>query len=68
MKKKSNITGLWYETKEMVSIRNPKQAAKYIKGGCTLFDLIVDDKFTIVYLFDREESKYYFARWVDGTL
>ena len=68
MRKKSAITGLWYDTKEMVSIRNPKQAAKYVANGCTLFDLIVDDKSTFIYLFDREEAKHYFALWMDGSL
>ena len=68
MRKKSVITGLWYDTKNMVHIRNSKQAAKYVANGCTLFDLVVDEKSMFVYLFDREEASHYLARWLDGSL
>ncbi|MBQ2641136.1 MAG: hypothetical protein IJG15_03975 [Lachnospiraceae bacterium] len=68
MTKKSLVTGLVYDTKAVVHVKNPKQAAKYVLNGCTLYDLLVDEKSVFTYVFDREEASYYYARWLDGTL
>lgn len=68
MNKKSLITGLVYDTKEVVMIRNPRQAAKYIYNGCTLYDLIADENAVITYVFKRDEASHYYAKWLDGLL
>lgn len=68
MKTKSLITNLVYDTKSIIKIKNPKQAAKYVSNGCTLYDIIVDADSKFVFIFDRDEASHYFVKWIEGTL
>ena len=63
----SEITHLMYVPEHMVRIVNTRQAMLYIKHQCTLYDLYESDG-TLVFLFDRKESKPFFEKWIAHEL
>ena len=57
MKYLSEVTGKIYKDTESIWIRNPRQAARFIKNGATVLDVVVSkttDDLAIV--FDKEET------------
>lgn len=55
------------ENREVVKIVNPKQALMYAKNGLQPIKVFYSNgKF--VYVFDKEESKPYFSKWLNHEL
>lgn len=62
IKKLSYITNKNYQTENTVKIVNTRQAGLYIKNNILLVDLFWS-KDTLVFVFDREESKEVYDLW-----
>lgn len=62
IKKLSCITNKNYQTENTVKIVNTRQAGLYIKNNILLVDLFWS-KDTLVFVFDREESKEVYDLW-----
>lgn len=62
MRTRSIVTNRIYEQEGMVYIMNPLQIAKYLKYGCTLYDLFEsNDK--LVGVFSRKETQPLYEKW-----
>lgn len=65
---KSNLTGVTYNSKEVVRIFNPKQRDLYLMNGImpkdiyTSIDDKTDDKI-LVYIFAKEDTKEAYKKW-----
>lgn len=64
----SDITGKQYNPAECVYIRNPVQAAKYLKYKLPLIDLVVSDDDKLVFIFNRDESRPWYELWLKHEL
>lgn len=60
----SDLIGRYYDMEETVKIKNTLQAGKYIKHGAYPKDIFWDDELnTLVFVFNRDESKKLYQRW-----
>lgn len=65
---KSNLTGVTYNSKEVVRIFNPKQRDLYLMNGImpkdiyTSIDKETDEKI-LVYIFSKEDSRDAYSKW-----
>lgn len=64
----SLVTGRIYNPERCVNLLNPLQVSRYIKHGATLYDILIgrDDK--LVYVFDKDETRELFTKWVNHEL
>lgn len=68
---KSDFTKKIYDTKDVVRILNMNQAAAYMKYGIPLLDLWISKRNglpTLVFIFNRDESKEAYDLWCDHKL
>jgi len=66
-------SGKEYYASEAIRISNPLQAASYWANGLEPLDIYATRNFethkpTIVYIFNREKSKYFFDLWCKKEL
>lgn len=65
---KSNLTGLSYDTKDVVRIINPKQRDLYLLNGIMPKDIYIsidsetEDKI-LVYIFLKEDTREAYQKW-----
>ena len=69
MKYVSEVTGKTYRDTESIWVKNPRQAARFIKNGATILDVVVarnTDDLAIV--FDKEETEEMRMLWANYEL
>lgn len=60
----SDVTGKYYESKDTVFYRNPKQSAFMIsKSDCILTDVFCDGDGNLVMCFPKELHRKYIEEW-----
>lgn len=62
----SEVTGLYYEEKDVVFIKNPVQTAFYIEKGLHLIDLFVGLDHKLVYIFLKKEHEKGMKLWMSN--
>lgn len=68
MKSKSETTGLYYESEDMVFFRNTLQSAFYVFNGAKIIDIFVDDKMRFVFVFTREDHEKLKMKWKNNAI
>ena len=64
MKVYSEVTGLAYEEKDVVFIKNPVQIAFYIEHGCHVIDLFTSSDHKLVIVFLAQEHRKAMKLWM----
>ena len=62
LKVRSTITDRVYDPMEMVYLENPKQIARYIKHGATLYDLM-ESRDILIGVFSKRETLGLYDLW-----
>lgn len=57
------VTGLVFDTDDMVYFRNCSQSARYIEWGATLYDVFTDTQHKLVFVFSRDDHNRLRSRW-----
>lgn len=70
---KSNLTGVTYNSKEVVRIFNPKQRDLYLMNGIMPKDIYVSvdsdtDEKILVYIFAKEDTREAYNKWLNYEL
>jgi len=69
MKYISEITGKTYRDTEVIWIKNPRQAARFIKHGAVVLDIVVAKKTDdLAIVFNKEDTKELKRLWDEYKL
>lgn len=66
MKVISDVTGLSYESEEVVFFRNLYQSAFYIDNNATIVDVFTDGNKKIVFVFWRDQHEKLIKLWIEN--
>ena len=66
MKVISNVTGIEYESEDVVFFRNLYQSAFYIDHSATIADVFTDGKGKLVFVFYRDQHEKLIKLWLEN--
>lgn len=64
MKVISDVTGVCYESEDVVFFRNLYQAAFYVAHSATIVDVFTDGKGKLVFVFYRDQHENLIKLWL----
>lgn len=64
MKVISDVTGICYESEDVVFFRNLYQSSFYVANNATIVDVFADGKGMLVFVFYREQHEKLLKLWL----
>ena len=66
MKTESSVTGIKYESEDVVFFRNLYQSAFYVDHYATIVDIFTDGKGKLVFVFYRDQHENLIKLWLEN--